>query len=331
MNTLKTITLVGVTALSLALSACQKSESSQSQAADQNTAETVNTLSIGYQKSSLNLLVARQQKLFEQEFPHAKIEWKEFPAGPQMLEALAVGAIDFGAVGNTPPIFAQAAGKDLSYVGYELVPANSQALLIPKVSAIQSIQDLKGKRIAVQKGSSAHELLAKILQKAGLSWQDIQPIWLPPADARAAFDKQSVDAWAIWEPYLSAAEQDAHAQVLIDGTAFPKTYSFYIGNPKFIAAHPQATSQFLHGLNQADQWVLNNQPQALSVYTQSTGLQPSIAQRVIDKRLKPSPIQTLSPEVVQAQQQIADLFQQVQLIPKNIQVQTTVWTAPKTH
>ena len=331
MNTLKTITLVGVTALSLALSACQKSESSQSQVADQNTAKAVDTLAIGYQKSSLNLLVARQQKLFEQEFPHAKIEWKEFPAGPQMLEALAVGAIDFGAVGNTPPIFAQAAGKDLSYVGYELVPANSQALLIPKGSAIQSIQDLKGKRIAVQKGSSAHELLAKILQKAGLSWQDIQPIWLPPADARAAFDKQSVDAWAIWEPYLSAAEQDAHAQVLIDGTAFPKTYSFYIGNPKFIAAHPQATSQFLHGLNQADQWVLNNQPQALSVYTQSTGLQPSIAQRVIDKRLKPSPIQTLSPEVVQAQQQIADLFQQVQLIPKNIQVQTTVWTAPKTH
>ncbi|NCI79713.1 aliphatic sulfonate ABC transporter substrate-binding protein [Acinetobacter kanungonis] len=331
MNTLKTITFAGITALSLALSACQKSESSQSQVADQNTAEAVDTLSIGYQKSSLNLLVARQQKLFEQEFPHAKIEWKEFPAGPQMLEALAVGAIDFGAVGNTPPIFAQAAGKDLSYVGYELVPANSQALLIPKGSAIQSIQELKGKRIAVQKGSSAHELLAKILQKAGLSWQDIQPIWLPPADARAAFDKQSVDAWAIWEPYLSAAEQDAHAQVLIDGTAFPKTYSFYIGNPKFIAAHPQATTQFLHGLNQADQWVLNNQPQALSVYTQSTGLQPSIAQRVIDKRLKPSPIQTLSPEVVQAQQQIADLFQQVQLIPKNIQVQTTVWAAPKTH
>lgn len=331
MNTLKTITLVGITALSFSLSACQKSESSQSQAVDQNTAEDVDTLAIGYQKSSLNLLVARQQKLFEQEFPHAKIEWKEFPAGPQMLEALAVGAIDFGAVGNTPPIFAQAAGKDLSYVGYELVPANSQALLIPKGSAIQSIQELKGKRIAVQKGSSAHELLAKILQKAGLSWQDIQPIWLPPADARAAFDKQSVDAWAIWEPYLSAAEQDAHAQVLIDGTAFPKTYSFYIGNPKFIAAHPQATSQFLHGLNQADQWVLNNQPQALSVYTQSTGLQTTIAQRVIDKRLKPSPIQTLSPEVVQAQQQIADLFQQVQLIPKNIQVQTTVWAAPKTH
>ena len=331
MQHFKTISFVGLTALSIALSGCQKTESSHTEAANKDTAVPVETLAIGYQKSSLNLLVARQQKLFEQEFPQAKIEWKEFPAGPQMLEALAVGAVDFGAVGNTPPIFAQAAGKELSYVGYEQVPANSQALLIPKNSAIQSIQELKGKRIAVQKGSSAHELLAKILQQAGLSWQDIQPIWLPPADARAAFDKQSVDAWAIWEPYLSAAEQDAHAKVLIDGTAFPKTYSFYIGNPKFIAAHPQATAQFLHGLNQADQWVLKNQPQALTVYTQSTGLEKSIAQRVIDKRLKPSPIQTLSPEVIQAQQQIADLFQQVQLIPKNIQVQTTVWAAPKTH
>ena len=328
MKTLKTVSSIGIVTLSIGLGACQKQDTAVTNTSEKQAAAPVKTLSFGYQKSSLNLLVAREQKLFEQQFPQAKIEWKEFPAGPQMLEALSVGAVDFGAVGNTPPIFAQAADKELSYVGYEQVPANAQALLIAKNSSIDSIQSLKGKRIAVQRGSSAHELLAKVLQKAGLSWQDIQPIWLPPADARAAFDKQSIDAWAIWEPYLSAAEQDAQARVLIDGTAFPKTYSFYIGNPKFIQAYPEANAQFIHGLNQADQWVLKNQTQALSVYTQSTGLQPSIAQRVIDKRLKPSPIQTLTPGVVQAQQQIADLFLQVQLIPKHIQVQSTVWVAP---
>ncbi len=311
--------------IALGLSGCQKTSSDTAPGQQSVQENKLKTLAIGYQKSSLNLLVARQQQLFEQQFPSVQVAWKEFPAGPQMLEALAVGAIDFGAVGNTPPVFAQAAGKDLKYIGYEVVPQNAQALLIPADSSIRTLADLKGKRIAVQKGSSAHELLAKVLQKAGLSWQDIQPIWLPPADARAAFDKQSIDAWSIWEPYLSAAELDAKAKVLIDGQAFARTYSFYIANPQFIEQHPGATEKILQSLNTADQWVLQHQQQALKIYQQSTGLKQNIAQRVIDKRLKPSPIYSLKPEVVQAQQEIADLFQQVKLIPKSIQVSQVVW------
>ena len=311
--------------ITLGLSGCQKTSSDTAPGQQSVQENKLKTLAIGYQKSSLNLLVARQQQLFEQQFPGVQVAWKEFPAGPQMLEALAVGAIDFGAVGNTPPVFAQAAGKDLKYIGYEVVPQNAQALLIPADSSIRTLADLKGKRIAVQKGSSAHELLAKVLQKAGLSWQDIQPIWLPPADARAAFDKQSIDAWSIWEPYLSAAELDAKAKVLIDGQAFARTYSFYIANPQFIEQHPGATEKILQSLNTADQWVLQHQQQALKIYQQSTGLKQNIAQRVIDKRLKPSPIYSLKPEVVQAQQEIADLFQQVKLIPKSIQVSQVVW------
>jgi len=288
--------------IALGLSGCQKTSSDTAPGQQSVQENNLKTLAVGVQ-----------------------VAWKEFPAGPQMLEALAVGAIDFGAVGNTPPVFAQAAGKDLKYIGYEVVPQNAQALLIPADSSIRTLADLKGKRIAVQKGSSAHELLAKVLQKAGLSWQDIQPIWLPPADARAAFDKQSIDAWSIWEPYLSAAELDAKAKVLIDGQAFARTYSFYIANPQFIEQHPGATEKILQSLNTADQWVLQHQQQALKIYQQSTGLKQNIAQRVIDKRLKPSPIYSLKPEVVQAQQEIADLFQQVKLIPKSIQVSQVVW------
>ena len=152
MKTLKTVSSIGIVTLSLGLGACQKQDTAATNTSEKQAADPVKTLSIGYQKSSLNLLVAREQKLFEQQFPQAKIEWKEFPAGPQMLEALAVGAVDFGSVGNTPPIFAQAADKELSYVGYEQVPANAQALLIAKNSSIDSVQALKGKRIAVQRG-----------------------------------------------------------------------------------------------------------------------------------------------------------------------------------
>ena len=143
MKTLKTVSSIGIVSLSLGLGACQKQDTAATNISEKQAADPVKTLSIGYQKSSLNLLVAREQKLFEQQFPQAKIEWKEFPAGPQMLEALSVGAVDFGSVGNTPPIFAQAADKELSYVGYEQVPANAQALLIAKNSPIDSIQDLK--------------------------------------------------------------------------------------------------------------------------------------------------------------------------------------------
>ncbi|OTG84603.1 sulfonate ABC transporter substrate-binding protein [Acinetobacter sp. ANC 5054] len=330
MRILKTFSIVGLTTLGLGLSACQKPDAETAQAPSTQKSADVKTVSIGFQKSALNLLVARDQKLFEQQFPHAKIEWKEFPAGPQMLEALAVGAVDYGYVGNTPPIFAQAANKDLNYLGYEVVPADSLAVVLPANSSIKTIQELRGKRVAVQKGSSAHELLAKTLQKAGLTWTDIQPIWLPPADARAAFDKKSIDAWVIWDPFLSAAQIDGHAKVLIESGDFPKSYSFYIANPKVIQTYPDAGEKFLSAVNAADQWIVGHQPEAEKIYQQSTGLAPTIAAQAFGRRLKPSPVLPLTPEVVQAQQQIADLFKHVQLIPNTIQVQQQVWT-PSSH
>ncbi|WP_180066002.1 aliphatic sulfonate ABC transporter substrate-binding protein [Acinetobacter sp. YH16037] len=329
MRILRTFSILTLATLGLGLSACQKQETAQQDG--EKPAETaVKTLVIGFQKSALNLLVAREQKLFEQQFPGAQIEWKEFPAGPQMLEALAVGAVDYGYVGNTPPIFAQAANKDLNYIGYEVVPEQSLAVVIPADSSIKTIQELRGKRVAVQKGSSAHELLAKTLEKAGLTWSDIQPIWIPPADARAAFDKKSIDAWAIWDPFLSAAELDAQAKVLIQSGDFPKTYSFYVANPKVVQAHPDAPAKFLKALDASDQWIVKNQNVALEIYKNSTGLQKNIAAQAFSRRSKPSPVRSLTPEVIQAQQNIADLFKQVQLIPNNIQVQKQVWT-PSSH
>lgn len=327
MKLLSKVSVLGLLISTFSLSACQKPEQNAEKIASATENTAVKTLSIGFQKSSLNLLVAKQQKLFEQEFPNAKIEWREFPAGPQMLEALAVGAVDFGYVGNTPPIFAQAAAKPLSYVAYEVVPPTGQAVLVHANGKISTLQDLKGKRIAVQKGSSAHELLAKTLQKAGLSWQDIQPIWLPPADARAAFDKQAVDAWAIWEPYLGTAELQGHTKTLIDGSAFPTTYSFYIGNPDFIKKHPDSAPKLIKSINIADQWIVQHQDQSLQIYAQSTGLSLPVAQRVLDKRPKPSPVHILTPEVIQSQQKIADLFKQDQLIPVQIDIQHSVWSA----
>lgn len=328
MSNLTTVRYLLLASLSLGLTACQKQEQAQQTTAVGSTpAQEVKSIAIGFQKSALNLLVARDEKLLEKQFPNANIEWKEFPAGPQMLEALAVGAVDYGFVGNTPPIFAQSAGKDLNYVGYEVYSDDALALVVPQNSKIQNITDLKGKRVALQKGSSAHEFLSKILLKAGLSWTDIQPIWLPPADARAAFDKQSIDAWAIWDPFLSAAELQGQARIVTRTGDFDKTYTYYVANPKFVNTHPQVTEGVLTALNQADQWIVKNQTQALQIFQKNTGLPVEIAKNAFDRRIKPSPVQPLSAETIQSQQTIADQFHQLGLIPNKINVQPVVWTA----
>ena len=155
---------------------------------------------IGYQKGSVSLVLAKSHRLLEERFPATRISWIEFPAGPQMLEALNVGSIDLGSTGDIPPIFAQAAGADLLYVGVEPPKPKAEVILVPENSPIKTVADLKGHKVAFQKGSSSHNLLLRSLQKAGLKFTDIQPAYLTPADARAAFQQGNVDAWAIWDP-----------------------------------------------------------------------------------------------------------------------------------
>jgi ABC-type amino acid transport substrate-binding protein len=162
---------------------------------------------IGTQKGGFFPAV-RQRHTVEDTFRPLGIEikWVDFQFGPPLLEAINVGAVDFGFVGDSPPIFAQAGGARIRYVAAVKSDGNNQAIIVPKDSAIKTIADLKGKRVAFGKGSSAHNLLVAALEKAGLSYGDISPAPLAPADATAAFLKGSVDAWSIWDPYLALAE-----------------------------------------------------------------------------------------------------------------------------
>lgn len=320
MTYLKSYTALAIATFSIGLIACSEKSEPKPVVSD------LKTLTIGFQKSSLSSIVLKSEtELFKKQFPNTDVQWREFPAGPQMLEALSVGAIDFGSVGNTPPIFAQAANKNITYVGYENIHRKWQSVLVPKDSPITNIEQLKGKRIAVQKGSSAHDLLGRVLQKANLKWSDIQPIWLAPADARAALDKKSVDAWAIWEPFLSAAEVEGNARPVIDGSSFETTYNFLISRPDFVKAHPQETKNFINVANDAARWIVDHPQETLKLYSQTIGLNENIAQRVLDKREKPSLIHNMTDDVIQAQQSIADRFYGDQLIPQKIDVKQAVW------
>lgn len=279
----------------------------------------------GFQKSAINFSLLKQQQILEKRFPNTTIRWNEFPAGPQILEALAVGSIDIGMTGDTPPIFAQAADKPLYYVGFEAAKPKGSAILVGKGSDIDKLADLKGKRIALQRGSSAHFLLVQALKKANLNWQDIQPIWLTPAEARAALEKSAVDAWAIWDPFYAAAEKDGNVRVLTNGVGLSPNYTFYLAAPDFAQNHPQALKGMLTELDSIDRWANKNRAAAIEVIAKSTGLDTQVAAVFFDRRPHPAPVQPLNATVVKQQQSIADAFYQLQLIPNALDVSQIVW------
>src|SRR5580704_10697518 len=188
-------------------------------------------LRIGYQKYGTLVLLKARGRLEKRLAPlHVQVKWTEFPAGPQLLEGLNVGSIDFGTVGEAPPIFAQAAGADLVYVGNEPPASTGEAILVPKNSPIKTVAELKGKKVALNKGSNVHFLLVKLLEKAGVNYNDIDTIFLTPADARASFERGSVDAWAIWEPFLAAAQRQTDARILADGNGVVSNHQFYLAS-----------------------------------------------------------------------------------------------------
>jgi sulfonate transport system substrate-binding protein len=281
-------------------------------------------LRIGYQKSAVNLVILKQQGLLEKRFPATDIQWVDFPAGPQLLEALAVGSLEFGMTGDSPPVFAQAAGKDLVYVGAEPVKPESSAILVDKDSAIHTLADLKGKKIALQNGSSAHYLLVQAVAKAGLGWNDIQPIYLAPSDARAAFERKSVDAWVIWDPFYASTELAVKPRVLATGTGLSSNNSFYLASRSFATDHQDALTVLFEELTRADRFVQEHRPESIKLISSFSGLDAGVVSLFLQRRL-PSPVGPLTQTTVAQQQQVADAFKNLGLIPKPVQVAEIVW------
>ena len=280
-------------------------------------------LRIGYQKSSVNLMVTRERRLLDAALPGLAVKWVEFPAGPQILEALAVGGLDFGFTGDTPPVFAQAAGKDVWYVGLEPPKPASSAILVPHDSSIRALADLQGKRIGFQKGSSSHYLVLRALDKAGLQWGDITPLFLAPSDARAAFEKGALDAWGIWDPYYAAAEIDGRARVLTTGQGLSSNNSFYLGSRE-LTRQPALVKGLFAALSQADAWCKANLPQTARLLSDATGVPLAGTIRFLDRRSS-GPVTVLKPADIADQQRVADAFSRAGLIPKPPRVADAVW------
>lgn len=275
---------------------------------------------IGYQKNG-SLAIMRQQRRLEAQALAA--EWVEFSSGPPLLEALNAGAIDFGATGDTPPIFAQAAGAELLYVGGQPVSGVSEAVLVRADSLIRTPADLRGKRVAFTKGSSAHYMVVQILASAGLRPADIQAVNLQPPDAGAAFRTGALDAWAVWDPFFAIAELEPTTRTLISAEGVAPSNSFFLASRAFTEREPGTVLALLDAINATADWARAN-PEALAQTLAGITGVPLAAQRVSAARGIYA-VQPMDEAIIARQQSVADTFAALRVIPSRIDVRAAVW------
>ncbi|UGA44581.1 sulfonate ABC transporter substrate-binding protein [Bradyrhizobium quebecense] len=279
---------------------------------------------IGFQKYGKLVLLKSKGSLEEKlKSVGYKVAWTEFPSGPPLLEALNVGVIDFGNTGEAPPIFAQAAGAPLQYVAYEPPAPKGEAILVPKDSPIKSVADLRGKKVALNKGSNVHYLLVKALEKAGVKYPEIEPVFLAPADARAAFERGAVDAWVIWDPFQAAAEAATGARTVADGTGIVANYQFYFASKKFLQTDPKIVELVLAQLSEVDDWAKGDIHAVAEQLAPSIGLSVPVVEVALKRQAYG--IKPVTDTVIADQQQVADTFFALGLIPKPIKISDVAW------
>lgn len=296
-----------------------------------SAADAAKTVRIGFQKSSTLATILKTNGELEKRLAALgyNVTWSEFASGLPLLEALNVGAIELSAdVADTVPVFAQAAGAKLTYVAQEAPSPTAQAILVRPDSPLKDVAELKGKKVAVTKAAGAHFLLISALSKAGLKFKDIEPAYLSPADGRAAFEKGAVDAWVVWDPFVAAAQKQANARVLSDGTGIASYQRYYLASTTFAAQEPKVIETYFELLQSTGKWVKANPQEAAKVLAPVWGLDTAIVETANGRRSYQ--VRNLKPDDLAEQQRIADVFFAEGLLPKEVKAtDAEIWSASR--
>jgi sulfonate transport system substrate-binding protein len=289
---------------------------------------SVKEIRIGYQKNGV-LVIARQQAALEKHFAPQGIEvkWVEFSSGPPMLEAMNVGSVDYGAVGDSPPVFAQSAGANIVYAAGQPI-TNGQGILVQAASPIRVIADLRGRRVGFTKGSSAHNIVVQTLEKAGLGYGDITPVYLTPPDAGPAFANGSIDAWAIWDPYFAIGETRQNGRILVNASEITKTNSFYIANRDFAKNHGATLQQIIDVTSSTAKWAETHRDEVAKSLSAVTGIPLDI--QIVAASRSSFAVGPVTDDIVATQQGVADRFFKLGLIPRPVVVRDAVWKPVQT-
>jgi sulfonate transport system substrate-binding protein len=249
----------------LALAACGRS-----------AADDANVLHIGSQRGGTKAVLLASGAL--ESAPYT-VEWSEFPAAQHLLEAIGGGAVDIGLVGDAPFMFAYQSGSRIKAIGAQYVeqrPVGALALIVPKGSAVRTLTDLKGRKIATTRGSVGHYLVIRALQQAKLPPDWVTFAFLPPGDAKAAFSSGAIDGWAIWAPYLLPAFKEG-ARTIVDGHDLVKGYGFDVASEGAVQGKPALLADFLRREAKALGWARANPGAYAAVLAKETGLPIDIA------------------------------------------------------
>ncbi|MEH1889763.1 MAG: ABC transporter substrate-binding protein [Nostoc sp.] len=206
--------------LSLAIASCTPNNTANSASLQKQEAQKsqLTVLKMGVQKGMSLLNIIKAQAALEKRLqPQGiSVSWNEFSSTAPLLEGMGIGAIVFGGGGGTGSVFAQAADKQFVRVAASTSSPRSSAILVLEKSPIKTLADLKGKKVAFAKGASSQYMIVRALEKVGLKYSDIQPVFLTPAEALPAFQRGDFDAWVIWDPYTAETERKLRTRLLAD-------------------------------------------------------------------------------------------------------------------
>jgi sulfonate transport system substrate-binding protein len=275
------------------------------------------TVRIAYQRSSWSFLVLRaRHRLEEQLGPRADVRWIEMPSGAPIMEAIAAGGADLGAVGDTPAVFARASGYAFDYVAVEPPKPDAIAILTPRASPRRSLADLKGASVALQKGSTAHHLLVRALASVGLGAGDVRAVFLSPPDALAAFESGRVDAWAVWDPYFSQAELSGSARVLTTAKGLLPYYTFYVARPAFARDHHAEVDAVIRAIAEVDRDLDADPAGTAAVLASQTGVDEAVLSRALGRMH--FGVQPMSDAIRTSQDDLFSRFESLHLLPEGV-------------
>ncbi|MEH1901072.1 MAG: aliphatic sulfonate ABC transporter substrate-binding protein [Nostoc sp.] len=307
----------GVFTLSPTLVSC-KAPSTPEQAANASNSTKTKVLHMGYMTAGDLLKI---KGLLEKRLTPLgiSVEWSKFAAGPQLLEAMNVGSVDFGLVGETPPIFAQASGVPFVYVASSKPGTGEEtAVVVDKDSPIKTIADLKGKGLAFQRATAQQYFVLKVLEEAGLKLSDIKHINLTPVETRAAFERKSVDAAVIGDPHLALFQKTGSIRIIRNGKGISTQGAYWLGSRNFVKNNPDIVKIILEEVNNVGKWAEANPRQVAELISPEAKIDVPTLELVSKRRhytLRP-----LSEQVLSGQQKIADLFYEQKFITKKIHV-----------
>jgi aliphatic sulfonates family ABC transporter substrate-binding protein len=281
-------------------------------------------LRVGYQKLGLLMLVKAYGALdIALDSRNVGVAWQEYSGGIQIVEALREGRLDVGVVGDCPAVFAQSEQVPVVYVAAEPPSQRGAAVLVPRHSTARSMRDLRGKRVAVNRAAQAHYLLMLALEEAGLGRGDIELSFEPPERALAAFQSGELDAWAVWDPWLSSARLDLGARVLRDTTGLFDSSIYYLARRELAEEHPDLVRELCAQLRTAARWVQSDRGRVAHLAAPGLGVSPRALAASLDRELSAS--FGVTPAQLQSQQRIADQCVRLELIRRPVSVADAQW------